>query len=101
MYILIKFYVTNNKTGACGIVQENAFAKASVYTLLNIDRGVPDVWGSLYDVGALLNATVQLSDGKQLAEMKQPLKEKMALKEALKKVEGTEVEKLLKEYWAI
>lgn len=73
----------------------------SVYTLLNIDRGVPEVWGSLYDVRALLNATVQLSDGKQLSEMKLPLKEKMALKEALKKVEGTEVEKLLKEYWVI
>ncbi|SHK12569.1 MCRA family protein [Anaerocolumna jejuensis DSM 15929] len=30
----------------------------SVYTLLNIDCGVPEVWGSLYDVRALLNATV-------------------------------------------
>jgi oleate hydratase len=73
----------------------------SVYTLLNIDRGVPEVWSSLYDVRALLNATVQLFDGKQLSKMKLPLKEKMALKEALKKVEGTEVEKLLKEYRAI
>ena len=31
----------------------------AVYTLLNVDRGVPEVWGSVYDVRDLLNATVQ------------------------------------------
>ena len=29
----------------------------AVYTLLNVDRGVPEVWGSTYDVRDLLNAT--------------------------------------------
>ena len=32
----------------------------AVYTLLDIDRGVPEVWGSTYDVRALLDATVKL-----------------------------------------
>ena len=36
----------------------------AVYTLLNVDRGVPEVWGSVYDVRDLLNATVKLRDGK-------------------------------------
>ena len=35
----------------------------AVYTLLGVDRGVPEVWGSVYDVRNLLNATVKLRDG--------------------------------------
>ena len=70
----------------------------AVYTLLNGDRGVPEVWGSVYDIRCLLDATVKLRDGKKITDMEMPLVGKLALKEALKKIEGTEVEKLLKEY---
>ena len=70
----------------------------AVYTLLNVDRGVPEVWGSVYDIRCLLDATVKLRDGKKITDMEMPLVGKLALKEALKKFEGTEVEKLLKEY---
>ena len=73
----------------------------AVYTLLNIDRGVPEVWGSVYDVRDLLNATVQLMDGKKLTELDLGLKEKLILKEAVKKLHGTELEKLLREYHVI
>lgn len=73
----------------------------AVYTLLNIDRGVPEVWGSVYDIRDLLNATVQLMDGKKITELNLGLKEKIVLKEAIKKVRGTEIEKLLKEYHVI
>ncbi len=76
-------------------------AMEAVYTLLNVDRGVPEVWGSVYDVRALLNATVQLMDGKKVTDVKLSLKERMELKEIIKKVQGTEVEKLLKEYHVI
>ncbi|MEV0677376.1 oleate hydratase [Actinosynnema sp. NPDC050436] len=38
----------------------------AVYTLLGIDRGVPEVFGSTYDVRALLAATSRLRDGKEL-----------------------------------
>lgn len=70
----------------------------AVYTLLNIDRGVPEVWGSVFDIRDLLNATVQLRDGKKITEMHLGIKEKLALKEVLKKIQGTDIEKLLKEY---
>lgn len=73
----------------------------AVYTLLNVDRGVPEVWGSVYDLRDLLDATVALRDGKKLTDMELGFKERIALKETLKKVSGTEVEKLLKEHGMI
>ena len=73
----------------------------AVYTLLDIDRGVPEVWGSVYDVRDLLNASVKLRDGRKITDMRLGLKEKVALKEVLKVVSGTDVEKLLKEYGLI
>ena len=73
-------------------------AMVAVYTLLNIDRGVPEVWGSTYDIRDLLNATVKLRDGKPITEMNLGLKEKIALKEVLKQIKGTDIEKILKQY---
>ena len=73
----------------------------AVYRLLNIDRGVPEVWGSTYDVRDLLNAAVQLRDGRKLTDMELPLMGRIALKEALKKIEGTDLEKFLRQYHAI
>ena len=70
----------------------------AVYTLLNVDRGVPEVWGSVYDLRALLDATVKLRDGKKVTDMDLSLIERLVLKEALKKIEHTDIEKLLKEY---
>ncbi len=70
----------------------------AVYRLLNIDRGVPEVWGSTYDIRDLLNATVQLRDGKSLLDMDLGFKEKLALREILKKIKGTDLEKLLQKY---
>ena len=73
----------------------------AVYTLLNVDRGVPEVWGSVYDVRDLLNATVKLRDGKKATDMEMGLVEKMAVKKVLGKIQGTDIEKLLKEYGVI
>ena len=70
----------------------------AVYTLLNVDRGVPEVWGSVYDVRDLLDAAVKLRDGKSPADMEFSFIEKLALKKALSKIQGTDLEKLLKEY---
>ena len=70
----------------------------AVYTLLNVDRGVPEVWGSVYDIRDLLNSTVQLRDGKKITDMELGLKEKIVLKAALKKIRNTDIEKLLKEH---
>ena len=73
----------------------------AVYSLLDIDRGVPEVWGSTYDVRDLVNASVALRDGRKLTDMDLGVVEKLALKELLKKVRGTDVEKLLAEHGAI
>lgn len=73
----------------------------AVYTLLKVDRGVPEVWGSVYDVRDLLNATVKLRDGKKITDMDLSLMERLALKEVLKKIQGTDIDKLLKEYHVI
>ena len=73
----------------------------AVYTLCDVDRGVPEVWGSTYDARDLLMSTVKLRDGKPITDMHLGLIERFALKEVLKKVKGTDIEKILKEYGAI
>ena len=68
----------------------------AVYTLLNVDRGVPEVWGSCYDVRELLRACYYALDKKSLDEVKMNFFERRAVKILLKKVKGTDIEKLLK-----
>ena len=68
----------------------------SGYTLLDIDRGVPEVWGSKYDVRELLRACYYAIDKKPITDVKLSFAEKEALKVLLKKVKGTDVEILLK-----
>ena len=34
----------------------------AVYGLLGVDRGVPEVWGSVYDIRELLDSSVKLMD---------------------------------------
>ena len=69
----------------------------AVYTLLDVDRGVPEVWGSQYDVRELLKAVYYAIDKKPITEFPLSFMEKEALKIALKKVKGTDIELLLKE----
>ena len=69
----------------------------SVYTLLNVDRGVPEVWGSKYDVRELLRACYYALDKKPLSEADTTFVEREALKVLLKKVHGTDVEQLIRD----
>ena len=69
----------------------------SVYTLLDIDRGVPEVWGSKYDVREILRACYYAIDKKPISEAPLSFKEKEMLKVVLKKVKGTDIEILLRE----
>lgn len=73
-------------------------AMEAVYTLLDIDRGVPEVFASAFDVRMLLNAMYYLNDQKKLTDLELPLTEKLAIKGMLKKVKGTYIEELLKQY---
>ncbi len=70
----------------------------AVYTLLNVDRGVPEVWGSVFDIRALLDATVKLRDGKKATDMKMNLVQELVVKKLLGKIKDTDIEKILKEY---
>ncbi len=73
----------------------------AVYDLLDIERAVPEVWGSVYDVRDMLKAAVHMRDGKPLTEMEMNPVEKLAIHEGLKKIKGTDIELLLKQYGAI
>lgn len=68
----------------------------SVYTLLDIDRGVPEVWGSQYDIRELLKACYYAVDKHTVDELPLNFKEKFLLKTVLKKAKGTDVESWLK-----
>ena len=69
----------------------------SVYTLLDIDRASPEVWGSIYDVRELLRAVYYALDKKPISNMKLSAKEKLLLKTVTNKIKGTDAEKLAKE----
>ncbi|MDR3364084.1 MAG: oleate hydratase [Clostridiales Family XIII bacterium] len=71
-------------------------AMEAVYTLLDIDRGVPEVFGSCYDVRTLVDASLRLSDGEKAIDMKLPLHIELAKRIFLKKISGTVIEELLK-----
>ncbi|MFG6622727.1 oleate hydratase [Weissella confusa] len=71
-------------------------AMEAVYTLMDVDRAVPEVYGSVFDIRELLKAFYYMSDKKKLDEMDlhMPKLVKLALN---KKVKGTWIEELLKE----
>lgn len=69
----------------------------AVYQLLGIERGVPEVFNSTYDVRKLLSATSRLRDGKELKPHLGPLARRLLAD----KLDSTEVGELLKEFHLI
>ncbi|MEG2959009.1 MAG: oleate hydratase, partial [Oscillospiraceae bacterium] len=76
-------------------------AMEAVYTLLNIDRGVPEVFNSCYDIRVLLDSTSKMLDGKKVTDLKLPFMAGVVEKKILQKVSGTVVEELLQKYHLI
>ncbi|OFI48670.1 oleate hydratase [Floricoccus tropicus] len=72
-------------------------AMEAVYTLLNVDRGVPEVFASAFDIRTLLKSTYRLMDGQKLEDIKVPFPAKIFEKQLWKKVEGTYLEELLRD----
>lgn len=70
----------------------------AVYTLLDIDRGVPEVFNSCYDVRVLLDSTVKMMDGKKPGDTKLPFIMNFVKKKGLKKISGTVIEEVLQRY---
>lgn len=73
-------------------------AMEAVYTLLDVDRGVPEVWDSCYDVRVLLDSTYKMMDGKKLEDVKLPFLAGLVEKTMLRKISGTVIEELLQRY---
>ena len=73
-------------------------AMEAVYGLLGVDRGVPEVWGSVYDIRDLLDSTVKLMDGKSPLDMELPMTLEAVKKKVLKAIQGTIIEDLLREH---
>lgn len=76
-------------------------AMEAVYTLLDVDRGVPEVFGSCYDIRVLLDSTSKMMDGRKLTDIKLPFGVGFLEKKALKKISGTVLEELLERYHLI
>ena len=72
-------------------------AMEAVYVLTGVEKGVPEVYASRYDIRYLLNAGVMLLDGEKPKLDLPPLTKR----KILKRLAGTEVEELLKEYGVI
>ncbi len=72
-------------------------AMEAVYQLLNIDRGVPEVFASSFDVRTLLASTARLLDGKKLTDIDAPFILKQIGKLGIHKTKDTIIYDLLKE----
>nr|WP_255946804.1 oleate hydratase [Brucepastera parasyntrophica] len=70
-------------------------AMEAVYTLLNVDRGVPETFASCFDIRVLLTATRQLLDGKKITEIKLPFILQWLERKGLDKAKGTFVHEML------
>ena len=70
----------------------------AVYGLLGVDRGVPEVWGSVYDVRELLDSSVKLMDGRSPLEIELPGPLNALKKPLIRIVKGTVIEKLLRDH---
>ena len=64
---------------------------------MNIDRGVPEVWGSAYDIRELLRATYYALDKKKITDADLSWKEKILLKKVLSEIKDTDIELWIKD----
>ena len=72
-------------------------AMEAVYQLLAVERGVPEVLASAYDLRTLAKAVYYLTDKKKITEMELPFIERKLLEGFVKKTEHTYIGDLLKE----
>lgn len=73
-------------------------AMEAVYTLLNVDRGVPEVFASAYDVRVMLDSTAKMMDEKKLTDLQLPMEQQMIFMGLMQKFGKSIVPELLKEY---
>ena len=69
----------------------------AVYTLLQLDRGVPEVFASQYDIRSLMRVSHHMLDGRKITDLSLPFPQKFVLKQLIKKLEGTTIYDLMLE----
>lgn len=69
----------------------------AVYTLLQLDRGVPEVFASQYDLRTLMRVSHYMLDGRKITDLALPFPQKLALKQVIKKLDGTTIHDLMVE----
>ncbi|MGO3401151.1 MAG: oleate hydratase, partial [Lentilactobacillus parabuchneri] len=72
-------------------------AMEAVYQLFNVDRGVPEVYASSFDVRSILSSIYYLNDEKSLMELPLTAPEKMVVQKLIDHVRGTYLEEILKD----
>ena len=70
----------------------------AVYGLFGVDRGVPEVWGNVYDIRELLDSSVKLMDGRSPLEIPLPGPLNALKKPLIRVIRGTVIEKLLRDH---
>ena len=74
-------------------------AMEAVYQLLDVDRGVPEVYASEFDARVLMDAFYELNDRKSLHELvNKNFIKRSVLNTVLKKIRGTFIEELLRKH---
>ena len=72
-------------------------AMEAVYTLLDIERGVPEPWGSQYDIRAMLNSAAVMKDYEKL-KLSPPIDALIRHLSGGQELEKTEFGELLRDY---
>lgn len=72
-------------------------AMEAVYRMLNVDRGVPEVFASCYDIRTLLKSSGRMMDGRKLTDLKLPFLMRWMERKGLEQSKDTIFEELLKE----
>lgn len=69
----------------------------AVYTLLDLDRGVPEVFASQFDMRVLMRVSHHMLDGRKLTDLALPFPERFALKQLIRKLKGTTIYDMMEE----
>ncbi|MGP9725173.1 oleate hydratase [Corynebacterium sp. AOP40-9SA-29] len=74
-------------------------AMEAVYTFMNVDRGIPEVFGSVYDLRELLKATYHLRDRKSFDEQPMTTKFKLPVPSFVKTKVRAKLDGVLRGTW--
>lgn len=72
-------------------------AMEAVYTLLNVERGVPETFGSCFDIRTLMRAFYYLNDKKKIKDLDMPWFMLKLEKLGMRKIDKTYIQQIMKQ----